>query len=88
MSIWTYTLVAFGLLGWWCFALENYYHGKTRALLMDHQIRRAQRSEADPAPYKRLCSWCGRLISDGIEPVTHGICRDCYNRMKAEAVRG
>ena len=28
-------------------------------------------------PMKSICSWCGTLIRDGREPISHGICADC-----------
>ncbi|HEV2806328.1 MAG TPA: hypothetical protein VGW57_15500 [Chthoniobacterales bacterium] len=26
---------------------------------------------------KCVCAWCSRVLRDGIEPVTHGICDNC-----------
>lgn len=25
-----------------------------------------------------VCAWCGEMISPGVEPVSHGICTDCF----------
>lgn len=33
---------------------------------------------------KRVCAWCSKVLSDGAEPATHGICDDCYDRVMAE----
>jgi len=27
---------------------------------------------------KAVCGWCGKVVRDGIEPITHTICADCY----------
>lgn len=27
--------------------------------------------------YRRICAWCGLVMQQGMEPVSHGICRDC-----------
>ena len=32
---------------------------------------------------KVVCSWCVRLIRDGAEPVSHGICPDCSDALMA-----
>lgn len=26
---------------------------------------------------KVVCAWCGKTMHDGVEPVSHGICRPC-----------
>jgi hypothetical protein len=26
---------------------------------------------------KVVCAWCGKLIRDGLEPISHGICPVC-----------
>jgi len=26
---------------------------------------------------KIICAWCGTLIQEGLEPISHGICRGC-----------
>ena len=26
---------------------------------------------------KVVCAWCGKTMHDGVEPVSHGICRSC-----------
>jgi len=26
---------------------------------------------------KIICAWCGKLIQEGLEPISHGICRGC-----------
>lgn len=30
---------------------------------------------------RRICSWCGTVMSEGTEPATHGICPDCERTM-------
>ncbi len=29
---------------------------------------------------KKICAWCGNLISDGTEPGSHGICPVCLRK--------
>lgn len=29
---------------------------------------------------KRICAWCQKILEDGTEPVTHGICPECFKR--------
>lgn len=31
---------------------------------------------------KRVCAWCGKMMEDGDEPATHGICEECAARME------
>lgn len=33
---------------------------------------------------KTVCAWCGVLIREGAEPVSHGICRPCAATWSAE----
>lgn len=30
---------------------------------------------------KRVCAWCGSLLSEGSEPASHGICEPCSDAM-------
>jgi rRNA maturation endonuclease Nob1 len=30
---------------------------------------------------KRICAWCNKIMQDGTEPATHGICRPCGRRV-------
>lgn len=30
---------------------------------------------------KSICAWCSRLLRDGIEPPTHGICDSCICKL-------
>jgi hypothetical protein len=30
---------------------------------------------------KSICAWCSRVLRDGIEPPTHGICDACICRL-------
>lgn len=27
--------------------------------------------------HKAICSWCSKIIREGDEPVSHGMCEDC-----------
>lgn len=27
--------------------------------------------------HKEVCRWCDRVISDGEEPISHGMCQEC-----------
>ena len=29
---------------------------------------------------KKVCAWCRRVMRDGEEPITHGICPECATR--------
>ncbi len=31
-----------------------------------------------------ICSWCNRIIKEGVEPVTHGICPKCADVVMEE----
>lgn len=31
------------------------------------------------------CAWCGALIRGGVEPVTHGICDECFVKAQNQA---
>lgn len=33
---------------------------------------------------KTVCAWCGSVISDGNDPISHGICQDCRKIMLFE----
>jgi len=30
---------------------------------------------------KSICAWCSRVLREGIEPVTHGICDSCICKL-------
>lgn len=30
---------------------------------------------------KSICAWCSRVLRDGVEPVTHGICDSCICKL-------
>ena len=34
---------------------------------------------------KEVCAWCGHVIRDGVDPVSHGLCDRCLEKMKMEA---
>lgn len=36
---------------------------------------------AQPNPYKAVCAWCGKVVRDGKEPITHTICKDCEKKV-------
>lgn len=36
---------------------------------------------------KAVCGWCGLLIRDGREPVSHGLCVECLERELKELGR-
>lgn len=31
-----------------------------------------------------LCAWCGVVIRPGKMPVSHGVCRECADRLEKE----
>jgi hypothetical protein len=37
----------------------------------------ALKEAGNEKPHRRLCAWCGLVMQQGMEPVSHGICRDC-----------
>jgi hypothetical protein len=32
--------------------------------------------------HKEVCAWCGKVMREGVEPVSHGICPDCEEKMR------
>ena len=30
---------------------------------------------------KKICAWCNRMMQNGTEPATHGICRPCGRKV-------
>ncbi len=37
----------------------------------------------DPEPLPReACAWCGRVLREGPEPTSHGICPECLARLQ------
>ena len=40
--------------------------------------------ETEPTVQKVVCSWCQRLMRDGVEPISHGICPACEKTMNDE----
>ena len=30
---------------------------------------------------KKVCAWCNRVLQDGSEPATHGICEPCGKKV-------
>lgn len=30
---------------------------------------------------KVVCAWCGKLLKDGKEPISHGICEPCAKKV-------
>ncbi len=32
---------------------------------------------------KVICAWCQLLMSDGVEPASHGICEQCAAELRA-----
>lgn len=38
------------------------------------------------APIRKLiCAWCSRVLREGIEPASHGICISCALQFRIEA---
>jgi hypothetical protein len=37
-------------------------------------------NEGHGSAHRKVCSWCNRMIREGGEPVSHGICPDCAER--------
>lgn len=35
----------------------------------------------DSTTMRAVCAWCGRVLRDGAEPTTHGICPVCRDRL-------
>jgi len=33
---------------------------------------------------KVICAWCGKVIRIGKEPASHGICKECAAKMRAD----
>ena len=32
---------------------------------------------------KIICAWCGKVMKEGEEPVSHGICKECAKKIEA-----
>jgi hypothetical protein len=37
-----------------------------------------------PKGNRIMCAWCGSVIQEGPEPVSHGMCPDCFVRLYFE----
>ena len=37
-------------------------------------------NEGHGSAHRKVCAWCNRMIREGGEPVSHGICPDCAER--------
>jgi phage FluMu protein Com len=35
---------------------------------------------------KVVCAWCGKVLQEGSEPISHGICPECKEEMKQEMI--
>ena len=50
-------------------------------------IRAERNGLAELAGVERLprvvCSWCDKVLHDGAEPTSHGICPECLEKMRA-----
>jgi hypothetical protein len=31
-----------------------------------------------------VCGWCPKVLREGVEPTSHGMCRECADRLTAE----
>jgi len=36
----------------------------------------------EPPPLKVQCGWCRVVMSEGVEPVSHGICEACIEKFE------
>lgn len=45
----------------------------------------AQTVDASAHLRRSVCAWCQRVLRQSPEPVSHGICRECRERVLAEA---
>jgi len=45
--------------------------GKAERLALRETAREKEKT------HRRICAWCGLLLQQGMEPPSHGICRDC-----------
>lgn len=42
----------------------------------------------DDGPLPReACAWCGRVLREGPEPTSHGICAECMARLESSLKR-
>jgi len=48
-------------------------------------VRGASIGAACQSSQRVVCSWCGEVLSAGIEPATHGICVICDRRVRESA---
>jgi len=38
-------------------------------------------------PHKIVCAWCGKILREGIEPTSHGICVECKDKVLSSLPR-
>lgn len=57
-------LAAVGLLSIICWAKRN--AEPSSASIFHPKVRRVE------------CAWCGHIMAPGAEPISHGICPDCF----------
>lgn len=48
--------------------------------MTDAQERRSDASSV-AVIIKSVCAWCSRVLRDGVEPATHGICDSCICKL-------
>lgn len=41
-----------------------------------------------PLNCRRVCAWCNRVLRDGPEPTSHGICAACNEKLMAQYEKG
>ena len=39
-------------------------------------------------PARRVCAWCRKVMTEGTEPTTHGICAACEAKIRREELGG
>lgn len=52
----------------------------------DSQSNSDDDGDAEPLP-REACAWCGRVLREGPEPTSHGICPDCLARLEDSVKR-
>jgi hypothetical protein len=62
--------------GWVCYdsAAPHTIHEDSWKACMDC----LRNSVPEHRPTKIVCAWCGKVLNEGIPPVSHGMCEDCY----------
>lgn len=49
------------------------------------QVHAPKSDEPQAGPLRAVCAWCKKTVREGVEPVTHTICKGCAGGWELEA---